>query len=508
VVLGSLIERHLDRTADRPAVHFKDQIITFAEIDKRVNQVANALMAAGVEKGDRVAVHVGNRPEFIYAYYGIMRAGGVMIPLNVMYKSGEVQYMANDSEIKVAIVQDDLYKVWEPVRGSIASLRHLLVAGATPPNTRSFNDILERGSASRPRVECGEDEVAVICYTSGTTGKPKGAMLTHRNLISNSQAVIEIGRFPQTEDDVSMLVLPIFHIYCLNVGLGSAMQLGYPTVLVERFDPALVLQLLEKHRITVFYGAPPMYVAMNSLEGERRFDLSAVRIMHSGAAALPVPVLERFQSRYGIMITEGYGLTECAPVVCSNAAAPCNRAGSIGWAIPDEQTKVFDDKDHEVALGEVGELAVRGPNVFVGYLNWPDATREAFSGGWFHTGDMARIEADGYHYIVDRKKEMINMSGFNVYPREVEELLYKHPKIVEAAVIGMPDDYSGEAVKAFIVVAAGESMSAEEVIQYCRDNLAVYKAPKHVEFRGSLPKLVGGAKIDKRVLHEEEAAKG
>lgn len=505
MILGELIDRHLDHTADLPAIHFEDQVVTFAEMDSRINNVAQALMAAGVEKGDRVAVHIGNRPSFAYAYYGIMRAGGVMIPLNAMYKTGEVQYMANDSEIKAAIVQDELYPVWEPVRGTIPSLREVLVAGKAAPNTRSFDEVLERRSASRPRVECDEDDIAVISYTSGTTGKPKGAMLTHHNLTSNAQAVIDLERFPLSNQDISLLVLPIFHIYCLTVGLGTAMQLGFPTVLVERFAPVVALELLEKYRVSVFFGAPPMYVAMSAIEGDRKYDLSACRIMHSGAAALPVPVLERFQARHGIMITEGYGLTECSPVVCSNGAAPVNRAGSIGWPIPGELTKVFDEQDHEVAPGAVGELVVRGPNVFKGYLNWPDATREAFTSGWFHTGDMARIEADGYHYIVDRKKEMINMSGFNVYPREVEELLYKHPKIIEAAVIGVPDEYTGEAVKAFIVPAQGETLTAEEVIQYCRANLAVYKAPKRVELREALPKLTGGAKIDKRALHEEEA---
>ncbi|UCH33666.1 MAG: long-chain fatty acid--CoA ligase [Armatimonadota bacterium] len=508
MLLGELTERHLDRKADRPAIYFKDQVITFAEVDDRVNKVANALIAAGIEKGDRVAVHTGNRPEFVYAYYGVVRAGGVMISLNAMYKAGEVEFMATDSEVKAAIVQDAVYPVWESIRGRIPTLRDVFVTGATPPNTRSFDAVLEGGSSRRPQVDCDEDDVAVVCYTGGSTGTPKGAMLTHRNFISNAQAVIDLERFAQTDDDISMLVLPIFHIYCLNVGLGSAMQLGYPTVLVERFDPALVLDLLEKYRVTVFYGAPPMYVAMSAIETDRKFDLDAVRIMHSGAAALPVPVLERFEARHGIMITEGYGLTECSPVVCSNGAAPANRAGSIGYPIPGVQTKAFDDDDNEVAPGEVGELVVRGPNVFAGYLNKEDATREAFTSGWFHTGDMARIEEDGYHSIVDRKKEMVNMSGFNVYPREVEELLYKHPKIVEAAVIGVPDDYSGEAVKAFIVPAAGETLTAEDVIQYCRDNLAVYKAPRHVEFRDALPKLTGGAKIDKVTLKGEEAQKG
>jgi len=508
MILGDLIDQHIDRTADRPAVYFKDHVITFGHIDERVNKVANALIAAGIQKGDRVAVHTGNRPSFIYAYYGIMRAGATMIPLNYMYKSGEVEYMCNDAQVKAAIVQDDLCPVWDPIREHIPTLEEVMVAGVTPPYASSFHDILEYGASARPRVECDENDVAVICYTSGTTGKPKGAMLTHHNLTSNAQAVIDLERFPLSDQDVSLLVLPIFHIYCLTVGLGTAMQLGFPTVLVERFDPVVVLDLLEKYRVSVFFGAPPMYVAMSAVEGDRKWDLSASRIMHSGAAALPVPVLERFQARHGIMITEGYGLTECSPVVATNGAAPVNRAGSIGWPIPGVLTKVFDDKDNEVATGEVGELVVRGPNVFVGYLNWPDATKEAFSGGWFHTGDMARIEADGYHYIVDRKKEMVNMSGFNVYPREVEELLYKHPRISEAAVIGVPDDYSGEAVKAFVVLRPGETLTAEEVIQYCRSNLAVYKAPKHVVFRDALPKLTGGAKIDKRSLRAEEAEKG
>jgi long-chain acyl-CoA synthetase len=503
MVLGNLIDQHIDRTAEKPALYFKDQVITFAQVDERINKVANALIAAGVEKGDRVAVHIGNHPEFVYAYYGIMRAGGTMVPLNAMYKTGEVHYMSTDSGVKAAIVQDVLYPIWEPVRGQIPTMRDMFVIGDTPAGARSFGEIIERGSAARPRVECDENDVAVIAYTSGTTGKPKGAMLTHWNLISNAQAVIELERFPLNGDDFTMMVLPVFHIFCLNVALGPAMQLGFPAVIVERFDPVLVLELLDKHRVTTFCGAPPMYIAMAQAEPERKFDLSAIKIMHSGAAALPVPVLERFDKRFGVVIMQGYGLTECAPVVTSNGAAPANRIGSIGWPIPGDQTKVFDDDDHEVPVGEVGELVVRGPNVFVGYLNWPDATREAMTSGWFHTGDMARIDGDGYHYIVDRKKEMVIVSGYNVYPREVEELLYKHPKISEAAVIGVPDEYSGEAVKAVIVPMPGETLAVDEVIGYCREKLAVYKAPKHVEFRESLPKLTGGAKIDKLSLKKE-----
>jgi len=491
--LGDLVERQAGSNPDKTALHFQGDQVTYAELDRRINRVANALVGLGVGKGDRVAVQIGNRLDFVYAYYGIARTGAVLVPLNVMYKAAEVEYIANDAGIKAIVTDAPLYPVAAAIRSKVPTLQHVIVAREAPDDSVvPLAVILESQQDTRPRVEIDPEEVAVISYTSGTTGRPKGAMLTHNNLVSNCEPFLTLPRCALGPDDTSMLVLPLFHIYGMNVTLGGAMLAGGTAVIIERFDAELVLSTIEQMRVTVFYGAPPMYIAMNNLETHRGFDLSSLRGAFSGAAALPVKVLERFNERYGVMIMEGYGLTETSPVVCTNAAGYYTKPGSIGPPLEGVEVKIFGDHDVEMPMGEVGEVVVRGPNVFTGYLNMPEETAAAMSSGWFHTGDLGKVDADGYYYIVDRKKEMVLVSGFNVYPREVEELLYRHPKVADAAIIGVPDDYSGERVKAIIALRPGEACSADEIIAYCRENLAAFKCPKEVEFREQLPKLPTG----------------
>jgi len=501
VNLGDLVERQARSKPDKTALHFQGEQVAYGELDRRINRVANALVGLGVGKGDRVAVQIGNRPDFIYSYYGITRTGAVLVPLNVMYKAGEVEYIANDSGIKAIICDAPLYPVTAAIRSKVPTLQHVIVAREAPDDSVvPLPAILERSQDARPQVDIDPEDIAVVCYTSGTTGRPKGAMLTHNNLISNCEPFLTLPRCALGPDDIGMLVLPLFHIYGMNVTLGGATLVGGTAVVIERFDAELVLSTIEQMRVTIFYGAPPMYIAMSNLETDRRFDLSSLRGAFSGAAALPVKVLERFNERYGVMIMEGYGLTETSPVVCTNAAGCYTKPGSIGPPLEGVEVRIFDEHDREVPVGEVGELVVRGPNVFKGYLNMPEATAAAMTSGWFHTGDLAKVDADGYFYIVDRKKEMVLVSGFNVYPREVEEVLYRHPKVADAAIIGVPDDYSGERVKAVIALHPGEVCSEEEIIAYCHENLATFKCPKEVEFRPQLPKLPTGkvAKIELR----------
>lgn len=503
--LGDLVERQAASNPGKTALRFGDEAISYAVLDRRINRVANALQRLGVGKGDRVAVQIGNRPDFAYAYYGVMCTGAVLVPLNVMYKAGEVEYIANDAAIKAIITDAPLYPVTAAIRRKVPTLKHVIVAREVPDSdVIPLPAILESGADERPQVEIASDDVAVICYTSGTTGRPKGAMLTHSNLISNCEPLLTLRRCELTPDDVCMLVLPLFHIYGMNVALGGAMFVGSTAVIIERFDAELVLSKIEQERVSVFYGAPPMYIAMSLLESRHEFDLSSLRVAHSGAAPLPVRVLERFCDRYGVTIMEGYGLTETSPVVCTNGAGAYTKPGSIGPPIPGVEVKIFDDDDREMPVGEAGELVVRGPNVFKGYLNMPEETAAAMRSGWFHTGDIAKVDAEGYYYIVDRKKEMVLVSGFNVYPREVEELLYRHPKVADAAIIGVADDYSGERVKAVVSLRPGEMCTAEEITAYCRENLAAYKCPKEVEFRDRLPKLATGkvAKLQLKQIPE------
>jgi long-chain acyl-CoA synthetase len=345
------------------------------------------------------------------------------------------------------------------------------------------------------------DDLAVICYTSGTTGRSKGAMLTHRNLIANCDQCDAIARIRYVPRDVMLLVLPLFHIYALNVGLTMALRAGATIVLVARFEPGAVLEAIQRHRCTIFLGAPPMFVAWVKAD-LASYNLSSLRATFSGAAPLPATVLERFAAATGVEIVEGYGLTETAPVVTSNAAGARCKPGTVGPAIPGVAVRLVDEDDRDVPHGAAGELICRGENVMAGYWRQPEATAEALRSGWFHTGDIATVDEDGYYTIVDRKKDMINAGGFKVWPREVEEVLYAHPAVRDAAVVAMPDPYAGERPLAVIALKEGQSVTAEDLIAYCKSRLASFKAPAWVEFRADLPKLPTG-KVLRRALRDE-----
>ncbi len=347
----------------------------------------------------------------------------------------------------------------------------------------------------------------MICYTSGTTGRSKGAMLTHRNFLANCEQMSRMEKFNFGEADTTLISVPLFHILAMNCGLNQTLRVGGTTVLVPRFEPVPVLEQIQKHRATVFLGVPPMYVAWVNLPGIEGYDLSSLRLASSGAAALPAQVLARFEELTGLQIQEGYGLTETAPVTHFNAAGPYVKPGTVGPPIPGVESRLVDEDDREVGPGQEGEIVVRGDNVMAGYWRNPEATAEALRGGWFHTGDIATVDEDGYYIIVDRKKDMINAGGFKVWPREVEEVLYKHPAVREAAVVPMPDPYAGERPLAYVALKAGQQASEEELIGYCRERLASFKAPTRVEFRPELPKLPTG-KVLRRVLREEARSLG
>jgi long-chain acyl-CoA synthetase len=371
-----------------------------------------------------------------------------------------------------------------------------------PEGTTHWAALLGGSDPQRPSVAVEPADLAVICYTSGTTGRPKGAMLTHRNFIANCEQFGAMSGFEFSEDDVCLLVLPLFHIYGMNVGMNATLRLGGTIALMPRFEPVPTLEAIQKYKATIFLGAPPMYVAWANMPGLENYDLSSLRIANSGAAALPGAVLQRFKERTGVEIQEGYGLTEVAPVSHSNSAAPRVKPGTIGWPIPGVESRVVDENDNDVAPGQEGEIVLRGENVMVGYWRRPEDTEEALRGGWFHTGDIATIDEEGYYTIVDRKKDMINAGGFKVWPREVEEVLFTHPAVQEAAIVAMPDPYAGERPLAYIALKQGQQATAEELIDYCKARLASFKAPTRVEFRPELPKLPTG-KVLRRVLRDE-----
>jgi long-chain acyl-CoA synthetase len=384
------------------------------------------------------------------------------------------------------------------------SVQDVVVVGPEPAPTGTTPwGVLVAGTAPRRSpATVRPDDLAVICYTSGTTGRSKGAMLTHRTLIANCAQCDALERIRYVPTDVMLLVLPLFHIYALNVGLTMALRAGATIVLVARFEPAAVLEAIQRHRCTIFLGAPPMYVAWVNMADLASYDLSSLRATFSGAAPLPAAVLERFAAATGVEIVEGYGLTETAPVVTSNAAGARCKPGTVGPAIPGVAVRLVDEDDRDVPVGAAGELICRGENVTLGYWRQPEATAEALRSGWFHTGDIATVDADGYYTIVDRKKDMINAGGFKVWPREVEEVLYAHPAVRDAAVVAMPDPYAGERPLAVIALKEGHSATAEDLIAYCQSRLASFKAPARVEFRADLPKLPTG-KVLRRALRDE-----
>jgi len=501
--LGQMLAETADRVPDKPALIFRDQAIRYRELNRRANQVANALIGLGIQPGDRVALYMPNLPYFIDAYYGILKAGAIVVPLNVLYKAGELEYIFNDSGARALLTFGPLAPTALAARASAPALAHAIVAGAQDtPDARPWQTTFDNAPDHDPGVAVSPHDVAVICYTSGTTGKPKGAMLTHRNLIANCEQCNQVPMIHIQPDDIVWLALPLFHIYAMNVGLNLGVMNSAQIVLVERFEPASSLEIIQQHRCSILWCAPPMFVAWLALPNIRDYDLSSVRYVASGAAALPVKILETFQAVAGVPINEGYGLTEASPVVTSNAAGPVVKPGTVGPAIPGVEVKIVDAEDNELPRGQMGELICRGDNVMLGYWQRPDATAETLRNGWLHTGDLAIEDEDGYFTIVDRLKDMIVVSGFNVYPREVEEILFRHPAVAEAAVVQYPDPYQGESVLAYVVRKPGQSVTEQEIIDYCRSQIAVFKCPRKVVFRDDLPKNNTG-KVLRRELREQ-----
>ncbi|TMK97286.1 MAG: long-chain fatty acid--CoA ligase, partial [Actinobacteria bacterium] len=453
----------------KPAIVFHGRTLSFADLDDRADLTAAALRGLGVEPGDRVALLAGNVPEFVTTLYGALRAGAVVCPLNVALTSEELGYILADAGAKLAVTEMGSLPGLLAVRDRLADLQTILVIGGPPAPARTIS--LEEAMATEaepPEVDAGDGDLAVIAYTAGTTAAPKGAMLSHGNLRSNLEQTSLVPRLEETSDDAVFLALPLFHIYGLNVVLGLAVRSGATIVMVDRFDPGDALELIARHGITVLPGAPPMFSAWVELAdaGHQIPDVSSVRLAVSGAAPLPPAVLMAFRDRFGIEVWEGYGLTECSPVVTSNAVGPVAKPGSIGLPLPGVEVRVVDEHVEEVEEDDPGEILVRGPNVFAGYWGRPEATAEVLRQGWLHTGDVAYRDEDGYLFLVDRKKDLVIVSGFNVFPREVEEAIERHPAVAEAAVVGIPDERTGEAVQAWVVPREGTSVTAEQILDF------------------------------------------
>lgn len=501
--LGDLLAPAMAIAPDKVAIYFEDREITYRELDEAANRVANGLIGLGVQPGERVSIHVDNRPEFIFVFLGVMRAGAVLVPTNVMYTAEEMEHILTDSGAKTLFILSPFAE--KTLKISAPELKNVIEVGEkTLEDSVTLAEFMAGADASRPEISKDPSEVAIIQYTSGTTGKPKGAMVSDDNIQAVLENTMDLpGSMEGIEEDCTLLVLPLFHAYALDLGITRTFQSVQSMILHGRFDAKKIFQDIEKYKITIFYGAPPMYVAFVNTPGLDQYDASSLRGAFSGAAPLPVVTMEQFKELTGVQISEGYGLSETAPTLSTNMAGPVNKPGSVGPPIRQVQIRVVDEKDNDVPQGEVGEVVAQGPNIFLGYWNLEEETAEAFRNGWFHTGDMGKFDEDGYLYIVDRKKDMIVVSGYNVYPIEVENVIMRHPKVADCAVIGVPDGYQGESVKACCVLKDDEDLPFEDFEEYCREHLAAFKVPKHLTILSELPKNQTG-KILKRVLREQE----
>jgi long-chain acyl-CoA synthetase len=463
---------------------------TFAELEDRVSGLAAGLQEQGLRPGDRVAVALPNSIDFAVAYLGTLRAGGVVVPLNVMLTPIEMSKVLEDSGASFALTAPTFASALEEARAESAALR--VISGEEWAE-------LTAGSGELTPVLTDPDDLAVLAYTSGTTGIPRGAMLTHRNLVANLEQQMAIPLDRVEESDILLLALPLFHIFGLNVALGLLVMTGATGVLVERFEPLEVLRLIERRGITILFGAPTMYLAWVDTPGADQYDLSSVRMAVSGAAALPESVLTGFKNLFGVTIFEGYGMSETAPTLTSNRMAEEPRPASIGMPLPGIDLKLVDEKGEGVELGDPGEILVRGDNVFKGYWGHDSEVDDLFVNGWFRTGDVAVQDEEGYLYLVDRKKDLIIVSGFNVYPSEVEAALIANPKVADAAVVGEPHPYTGETPHAFVVLADGTTATAEELLSAVQERLARFKCPSTIEIVDDLPRLMTG-KVLRRAL--------
>jgi long-chain acyl-CoA synthetase len=514
--LASLLEHRARLTPDRPALTYQGEHTTYAALNEGASRIAGVLCDLGIAPGDHVALSCPNVPWFPLAYFGILKAGAVVVPLNILLKTREVTYHLRDSAARAMLAFEGTPEV--PIANVAraaceeAGCRDLLIMPAAPRASNAAaqpQTLAELMTGQAPAFETRRrrpDDTAVILYTSGTTGHPKGAELTHENMLLNAIATHDMlspamqGGLAQ---DVELVTLPLFHSTAQTCQMNACLYGGLRLVLLPRFDPAVVLDTIAREKVGFWVGVPTMYWALLEHAAAGHVAPAPIaehlRVCASGGAPMPVEVMQRFETTFGVRILEGYGLSETSPVVCFNMLHRRSKPGTVGFPVFGVEVRCVDDEGRAVATGERGEIVVRGPSVMKGYYNRPEATDEAMRNGWFHTGDIGVLDEDGYLAVVDRKKDMILRGGFNVYPRELEEVLMTHPAVSLAAVVGVPDARLGEEVKAFIVKRPGNETTEEELLAWGREQFASYKYPRMVEFRLSLPMTASG-KVLKREL--------
>ena len=488
--LAQILRDAATNAPEQVAVKLDDFALNYGLLEQAAMRIAAMLEQRGVGPGDRVALMLPNVPHFVVAYYGILRTGAVVVPLNVLNKRREVEYYLRDSGAKVLFVWNDFAVEAEPAATDVGCECISIVPG-------EFEQALFQIDPRTELVERRPDDTAVLLYTSGTTGTPKGAELTHDNLLGNCEASRNL--FDLGTGTVVLGALPLFHSFGQTCAMNTCVIAAGMLTLLPRFDPVKALEIIQRDQVAVFEGVPSMYGAMLNVPDHEQYDTSTLRCCASGGAAMPVELMRGFEQAFNCQILEGYGLSETSPVSSFNHPDRERKPGSIGTPIAGVEMKVVDDDDNELPPGEVGEIVIRGHNVMKGYWGREDATVEAMRGGWFHSGDLARADADGYFFIVDRKKDMIIRNGFNVYPREIEEVLYEHPAVREAAVIGIPHDEFGEEIGAAVSLKQGASATTDEIREFVKDQVAAFKYPRKIWIVDELPKGPTG-KILKREL--------
>jgi long-chain acyl-CoA synthetase len=524
------------RVPERAAIKFFGRAIAYRELDELVNRFANALISLGIRKGDRVALLMPNCPQMVIAYYGGLRAGAVMVATSPLYVESELEHQLADADASAIVCLSALFGQVQAVRPRLPALKHVIVTNIkdyfptrlrllftiskerrdghrvrlpADGQTYWFTRLLSRARPTDPRIDVRADDLALLQYTGGTTGVAKGAMLTHRNLLANTLQVRAWFKNLAKPDgsDVVLGVIPLFHIYAITSVMNSTIHGGGTMILQPRFVLEDVLKAIHRERPDLLPGVPTMYLQINHAPKLNRYNLRSLKGAISGAASLPSEVQRQFEALTRARLVEGYGLTEASPVTHCSPFQGERHPGSIGIPLPSTNAAIFDQETgtRRLGSGEVGELAVRGPQVMRGYWKRPDETAKVLRDGWLFTGDIASMDADGYFSIVDRKKDLIITGGMNVYPRDVEEPLYQHPKVKEAVAVGIPDERWGEAVKVYIVLRDGQSATGQEILDFCHSRMARYKVPKFVEFRDELPKSLVGKVLRRRLLEEEQA---
>ncbi len=502
--LAVMLRESARRAPAKTAVILGEIKLSYGQLDELSDRVAANLAAAGLKPGDRVGLQLPNIPRFVIAYFGILKAGGVVVPMNVLLKASEIAFQLEDSGARALItyggILDESAKAAESA--AVASLYVVGETGyiGTAGTIITAFEALLSGDAPGPQLaERSPADPAVIIYTSGTTGTPKGAVLSHLSLYMNADIPGRLFEF--NVNDTVLVALPLFHVFGLSSVMNTCVLLGGTMTLVPRFEPRAVLEIMQRDRVTVFMGVPTMFIALLQAADSTIYDLASLRVAVSGGAPIPGEVIDSFESRFGVPILEGYGLSESSSAATFNISVTERKVYSAGKPIWGTSVQIWDDDSRPLppGAGHVGEIVLRGANIMLGYHNNPEATAKAFAGGWFHTGDLGYLDSDGFLFIVDRIKDMIIRGGYNVYPREVEEVLYAHPAVAEAAVIGVPDPKMGEEVRAIVAVKPGQSVTEAALIEFVKERAAAYKYPRTIEFRDSLPKNATG-KILKKEL--------